>query len=84
MTKTTHRIYISILVSIVIMSFIYLSYLGYSYYLLPLEERFYHPDHAWLKPSGAFGHGLGIIGTLLIIIGVFGYMARKSIKRLQN
>ncbi|MBK6545674.1 MAG: hypothetical protein IPO78_04135 [Saprospiraceae bacterium] len=82
MTKTTHRIYISILVSIVIMSFIYLSYLGYSYYLLPLEERFYHPDHAWLKPSGAFGHGLGIIGTLLIIIGVFGYMARKKYKTL--
>jgi hypothetical protein len=42
-----------------------------------LEERFYHPDHNLLKPSGIMGHGLGIIGSLFIIIGVFSYMVRK-------
>lgn len=55
----------------------YLAYTGYSYYSLPLEERFYHDHHDWFKPSGLYGHGLGIIGTLLIVIGVFGYIARK-------
>ncbi|HMQ63807.1 MAG TPA: hypothetical protein PKE06_24195 [Flavilitoribacter sp.] len=56
---------------------IYLFSRGVSYYDTSLEERFYHPDHALLKPSGIMGHGLGIIGTLLILIGVFGYIARK-------
>lgn len=65
------------MVSIVIVVTAFLSYTGYSYYNLPLEERFYHPQHDWFKPSGAFGHGLGIIGTLMILIGVVMYIARK-------
>ena len=56
----------------------YLAYTGYSYYELPIEERFYHPRYDWFKPSGAFGHGLGIVGTLLITFGVGIYIARKK------
>jgi hypothetical protein len=56
---------------------IYLAYTGYSYYSLPREEQFYHDHHLWFKPSGVLGHGLGIAGTLLIMIGVFLYIARK-------
>lgn len=56
---------------------IYLSYTGYSYYTTPLEERFYHPHYNWFKPSGIYGQGLGIIGTLLILFGVSIYIARK-------
>ena len=55
----------------------YLAYTGYEYYELPKEERFYHPRHDWFKPSGVLGHGLGILGTLLIIIGVGMYILRK-------
>lgn len=55
----------------------YLAYTGYSYYQTPLEERFYHPNHNWFKPSGIYGQGLGIIGTLLILFGVVIYIARK-------
>ena len=43
---------------------------GVPYYMTSIEERFYHPDHDYFKPSGLFGHGLGIVGTLLILIGV--------------
>jgi len=56
---------------------VYLIYTGYSYYHTALEERFYHPRHDWFKPSGAFGHGLGIVGTLMILFGVSIYIARK-------
>jgi len=56
----------------------YLSFVGYSYYNLPVEERFYHPQYNWFKPSGIFGHGLGIIGTFLITFGVVIYIARKN------
>ncbi|MBX7052419.1 MAG: hypothetical protein K1X54_10320 [Flavobacteriales bacterium] len=65
------------MVAFVVATTIYLSYTGYDYYGTPLEERFYHPRHAWFKPSGVYGHGIGILGTLLIIIGVWLYIARK-------
>lgn len=65
------------MVLIIITVTFYLGYTGYTYYKTPLEERFYHHQHAWFKPSGAYGHGLGIIGTLLILFGVTIYIARK-------
>ena len=65
------------MVIIIVTTTIYLIYTGYNYYNTPLEERFYHSHHKWFKPSGAFGHGLGIIGTLMILFGVSIYIARK-------
>jgi hypothetical protein len=61
-----------------------LFYNGYEYYLLPIKERVFHFQHTLLKPSGIIGHGLGIIGTLLILIGVFSYIMRKRIKLLSR
>jgi hypothetical protein len=82
MTKTSHRIYLASLVAIVFIILITLIYKGISYYSLGTEERVYHPDHSLLKPSGFIGHGLGIAGTLFIIIGVSSYMARKRYRFL--
>ncbi len=65
------------MVVVTVLVTIYLVYTGYSYYGTALEERFYHPRHDWFKPSGAYGHGLGIIGTLMILFGVSIYIARK-------
>lgn len=84
MSPLVHRIYIATLTLIVAATTVFLFVKGYSYYSTPLEERFYHPDHDWFKPSGIFGHGLGIVGTLLIIIGVFGYIAKKKYKFLHR
>ena len=77
MSKTVHRIYITTLASIVIFVTIYLGYKGYSYYMTPMEERFYHPDHTNFKAAGLYGHGLGIVGTFLILFGVVMYIVRK-------
>lgn len=82
MQKTGHHIYISTLVSIIVLTTISLFILGFPYYHTTLTERFYHPDHDLYKPSGLIGHGLGIIGTLFIVIGVFSYMARKRYRFL--
>jgi len=84
MSKTSHRIFISFFVAIIFITLIALLDKGMSYYGTSLEERFYHPDHPELKPSGIIGHGLGIIGTLLILIGVSSYMARKRYRFLSN
>lgn len=77
MKKIAHSAVLSAYVLIILSTITYLVYTGLSYYSTSFEERFYHPRHEWFKPSGIFGHGLGIIGTLLIIIGVTIYIARK-------
>jgi hypothetical protein len=84
MTPTKHKIYIGTLVTIVIVTFVYIISNGYTYYQLNIEERFFHPLHESLKPSGSWGHGLGIIGTLLIIVGVSIYMIRKRNRRFSQ
>lgn len=80
MTEKVHKFYISTLVSINLAVLAWLIYKGYSYYSTPLVDRFFHEDHKMLKPSGPIGHGYGIVGTLLILIGVFSYMARKKFR----
>ncbi len=84
MNKTAHRIYLALLVIIVILVFAFIANRGYSYYKLSSEDRYYlpnstdlNPDHNILKPSGVWGHGMGIIGSLFMIIGVLLYMFRK-------
>jgi hypothetical protein len=84
MPKNTHKIFISLLAGIVFITFVMLIFNGVSYYRIPLEERYYHPDHNMLKPSGILGHGIGIIGSLLIVTGVFSYMARKRYRFLSR
>jgi hypothetical protein len=80
MSKLAHIVYIIFLSAIVIGAFVVILYIGFSYYNIGVEERFFHPDHIKLKPSGVLGHGLGIFGSLFMIIGVFFYMARKRFR----
>jgi len=80
MNPLIHRIYISSLVILVVLTFLGLSYIGLTYYTVPLEQRFFHKNHDLLKPSGFLGHGLGIIGSLCMTVGVFSYMIRKRKK----
>ncbi len=75
--KNLHRTYIGSMSLIVIVTTIYLSYVGYAYYSTPLEERFYTPHHDWFKPSGIYGQGLGVFGTLMMFVGVVVYILRK-------
>jgi hypothetical protein len=82
MNPISHRIYLATMTTIVLGGTAYLSYSGYAYYQTPIEERFYQADHSMLKPSGPFGHGYGIVGTLMMLIGVFGYQARKYMRSL--
>ena len=84
MNKTLHKIYIGSFITIGIAVFVLLAVNGYQYYTKPIEERFFDPSHNALKPSGILGHGYGIIGTLMMIIGVSIYMIRKRLRLLFN
>lgn len=75
-----HKIVISALVFVVFLVVSVLLYIGYDYYFTPLEERHFHELNKSFKASGLVGHGLGIAGTLFILIGVFSYMLRKRFR----
>ena len=80
MGRFWHSLYLTSLVSITIFVFVFLAFYGADYYMAAVGERHFHEQDAMLKPSGLIGHGLGIIGAALMVIGVFGYMARKRLK----
>jgi len=80
MNKITHKIFLGSLTGFVLVVLVLLSFHGYEYYRINLEERFFHPDHLMLKPSGILGHGMGIIGSLCMIFGVLFYMLRKRFR----
>ena len=82
MNKTVHLIYVGTFFVVGILVLILLAFNGYQYYSLPVEERFFNASHNILKPSGVWGHGFGIIGTLMMIVGVTIYMIRKRSRKL--
>ena len=49
---------------------------GLDYYGTPLVERPHHPDYRDLRPAGRVGHGLGILGSLMICLLLL-YTLRK-------
>jgi hypothetical protein len=57
---------------------------GWSYYTTAEDERPFHPLYNELKPTGYVGHGLGIVGTALIVFGVVMYSGRKRLRLLHE
>ena len=80
MNKTVHKIYITSFFLICIFTAIILIVNGYSYYTAPIGERFFMPQDVLLEPSGFTRHGLGIIGSFFMIVGVASYMLRKRVR----
>lgn len=80
MNRYLHTTLITFYSVVTLVALAVLIYVGRTYYSLPIEERFFHPMYEMLKPSGYLGHGFGTIGTLLILFGLFSYMARKHLR----
>ena len=57
---------------------------GLDYYMTPLQDRPFSDLYDLYKPSGDIGHGLGIVGSAFLILGVFSYSSRKRIGWLAN
>jgi len=84
MSKLAHGMYIFVLVAITVAVFIALTLYGTNYYTTQISERHFHEQNELLKPTGLIGHGIGIAGSVLMVIGVFGYMARKRFRSLSR
>ncbi len=80
MNKKIHALYIWSFFIIGIIVTIMLGINGYQYYSSSVGERVFLAQHAALKPSGFIGHGVGILGSFMMIIGVAVYMVRKRIR----
>jgi len=82
--SVAHKLYVFAMSVIVLLAFFFILWFGYSYYRLPLEDRFFHAQYVILKPGGIWGHGFGIIGSVFMILGIVLYMARKRMRSLSR
>jgi len=75
------RLYRPLLVSLyIITGIIYLYFVqrGMNYYLTPLFERPRHTDHLILKPGGDISHGLGIVGSTMVLTMLLYSVGKRS------
>ena len=62
---------------------IFLGVAGGRYYLLPDVLRYRSPQHLLMKPSGSWGHGIGILATGVMLLN-FVYPIRKRARWLKR
>lgn len=84
MSPASHKAYILTLTTIVVVAFLGMVFFGAGYYSTTQEERYFHEQYELLKPTGIIGHGIGVAGSFFLVVGVFGYMARKRIRRFSR
>jgi len=79
-----HRVFIAFLFLVGFTAVVSIGVYGYDYYSTPLQRRAVNHDHKLIKPGGKFGHGLGIAGATMIIVGITMYSTRKRVRALWN
>ncbi len=80
----SHKIFVLFLFLIAGTAVLSLSVRGCDYYRTPIDQRAFREDYSVMRPSGPYSLGLGIIGSLMIIVGVATYSTRKRVRRLWN
>jgi hypothetical protein len=65
-----------LLAALALLTLTALAYRGGRYYTLDPGGRFAHPQDRTLRPSGVWGHGVGIVATLVMLMN-FLYPLRK-------
>jgi hypothetical protein len=80
MRQTIHVLILIVIGFLAVTTIATIAFKGGEYYSTSLQERPFHPQHELLKPTGSFGHGFGIVGTILILSGVTLYSSRKRLR----
>jgi hypothetical protein len=78
-----HRYSLFILYTLTFAVTVVLIAMGTGYYGLPVSERPHHPLHDTLRPSGFVGHGIGIVGSAMMLLLLL-YSMRKRARFMQN
>lgn len=80
---TMHGLAVALMSCLLLAVFLYFLVVGFSYYLLPLAERPFHPLHRQLRPAGGIGIGFGVFSTILFA-AIYVYPLRKKWMWLRN
>jgi hypothetical protein len=78
-----NALWVSVVAVAVLSAWILLDRGGWAYYTTPMRVRGYQEAHALLRPSGQFGHWLGIAGWGLLLVPVV-YAIRKRTRALRR
>ena len=81
--KYIHKALLSILTAAMVVAVVWIYGISWEYYELPLLDRPHHPIHKLWKPGGTIGHGLGITGTVMILL-MLSYTLRKRLRGLER
>jgi hypothetical protein len=79
-----HKVFVAFLFITSISAVLVIGVRGFHYYATPIPQRPFLADYETMKPSGTYSHGLGIIGSTMIIVGVTMYSTRKRVRALWN
>ena len=82
--KTSIHSVILVLMSLAVAVLIaWVVWTGSDYYTTPLTERPHHDDFRAMRPAGRVGHGLGILGSVMLVT-LLVYSLRKRLKFMQR
>jgi len=81
--KKTHSVVLWILSLLTAGLVIWVLWGGGDYYLTPLAERPRHEDFRAFRPAGRVGHGLGILGSVMIVT-LLVYSLRKRLRFMRR
>lgn len=77
--KALHRALFILGIFVLLLTVIFILKTAGQYYVASITERPRLPEHSNWKPGGFFGHGLGIIGSSMLLL-LFTYSFRKRMK----
>jgi thioredoxin reductase/NAD-dependent dihydropyrimidine dehydrogenase PreA subunit len=78
-----HQIFVTTLFAIAVAIIAGLWFFGEAYYVLPKAARLKSPMHPFFKPSGLWGHGVGIVATAVMMLN-YTYALRKRWRGLKG
>jgi dihydropyrimidine dehydrogenase (NAD+) subunit PreT len=81
--RANHRRFALALYTLGVLGVATLGVVGWDYYRLPREDRVQSGLHEMLRPSGPWGHGVGIVATFFMVSN-FIYVVRKRWRRLKG
>jgi hypothetical protein len=81
--KNSHPVILTIMSLATAALVVWVLWTGASFYSTPLAERPHHGDFREFRPAGLIGHGIGILGSVMIITLLI-YSLRKRLRFMRR
>ncbi len=81
--KTVHAVLLTIMSLVVAALVVWVLWTGAEFYSTPLADRPHHEDFREFRPAGRIGHGIGILGSVMIVTLLL-YSLRKRVRFMRR